>query len=69
MSRYSRWFYTKEGRRETWRETVTRYFDFFQDHLKENCKYKLDSKLREELEEDRYTFRCYDPINEMFNDC
>ena len=50
LSRYSRWL-PKEGRRETWRETVTRYFDFFQDHLKENCKYKLDSKLREELEE------------------
>jgi len=50
LSRYSRWL-PKEGRRETWRETVTRYFDFFQDHLKESCNYKLDSKLREELEE------------------
>lgn len=50
LSRYSRWL-PKEGRRETWKETVTRYFDFFQDHLKESCNYKLDSKLREELEE------------------
>ena len=50
LSRYSRWL-PKEGRRETWRETVTRYFDFFQEHLKESCNYKLDSKLREELEE------------------
>ena len=50
LSRYSRWL-PKEGRRETCKETVTRYFDFFQDHLKESCNYKLDSKLREELEE------------------
>jgi len=50
LSRYSRWL-PKEGRRETWRETVTRYFDFFQEHLKESCNYKLDSKLREELED------------------
>ena len=28
LSRYSRWDYDK-GRRETWEETVSRYFDFF----------------------------------------
>ena len=50
LSRYSRWV-PKEGRRETWRETVTRYFDFFQEHLKQSCKYNLDKSLREELED------------------
>tara|TARA_B100000029_G_scaffold305415_1_gene298272 strand:+ start:574 stop:2490 length:1917 start_codon:yes stop_codon:yes gene_type:complete len=50
LSRYSRWL-PKESRRETWRETVTRYFDFFQEHLKQSCKYSLDKSLREELED------------------
>ena len=50
LSRYSRWI-PKEGRRETWRETVTRYFDFFQEHLKQSCKYSLDKSLREKLED------------------
>ena len=50
LSRYSRWL-PKEGRRETWRETVTRYFDFFQEHLKQSCKYSLDKSLREKLED------------------
>ena len=50
LSRYSRWI-PKKGRRETWRETVTRYFDFFQEHLKQSCKYSLDKSLREELED------------------
>ena len=49
LSRYSRWLPDKK-RRETWDETIKRYFDFFQDYLKENCNYTLKSKLREELE-------------------
>ena len=49
LSRYSRWLDDK-GRRETWGETVTRYFDFFVDHLKENCNYDVPTELREELE-------------------
>ena len=32
LSRYSRWL-PKEKRRETWTETVLRYFDFFEKHL------------------------------------
>ena len=32
-SRYARWL-EKENRRETWEETVKRYFDFFEGHLK-----------------------------------
>lgn len=49
MSRYARWL-ESEKRREVWPETVGRYFDFFQVHLKENCNYTLTKKLREELE-------------------
>ena len=50
LSRYSRWLPEKE-RRETWGETVARYFDFFTEHLKELHDYKLTKALREELEE------------------
>ena len=50
LSRYSRWLPEKE-RRETWDETVKRYFDFFTDHLKEMHNYKLTKSLRDELEE------------------
>ena len=32
LSRYARWNY-ENGRRETWDETVERYFEFFTDHL------------------------------------
>ena len=32
LSRYARWIESK-GRRETWNETVQRYFDFFGQHL------------------------------------
>jgi len=48
-SRYARWI-NEETRRETWNETVTRYFDFFETHLKETCNYKLPKDLRKELE-------------------
>jgi len=49
LSRYSRWV-PELGRRETWEETVGRYFDFFEDHLKETCGYKVKKDEREELE-------------------
>jgi ribonucleoside-triphosphate reductase len=49
-SRYARWI-EKEKRRETWGETVKRYFDFFETHLRENNNYNLPKELREELEE------------------
>ena len=48
-SRYARWI-DEETRRESWNETVTRYFDFFETHLKETCNYKLPKDLRKELE-------------------
>lgn len=50
LSRYSRWL-PEKGRRETWEETIARYFDFFTEHLMETCEYKLTPKLRAELEE------------------
>ena len=49
LSRYSRWLDDK-GRRETWGETVARYFDFFQEHLKSECDYEVPADLRNELE-------------------
>ena len=49
LSRYARWDYDK-GRRETWDETVERYFDFFTGHLKETCGYDLENGERIELE-------------------
>ena len=49
LSRYSRWLPEKK-RRETWDETIKRYFDFFQEHLKDTCNYTLKPELREELE-------------------
>ncbi len=36
-SRYARWL-PEKGRRETWEETVDRFVDFFDNHLKENTK-------------------------------
>jgi ribonucleoside-triphosphate reductase len=50
LSRYSRWL-EKENRRETWNETVGRYFDFFENHLQENQGFHLTKALRKELEE------------------
>jgi len=49
LSRYSRWL-PKEGRRETWGETVERYFDFFEKHLKDTCKFTLPKEMRDKLE-------------------
>jgi ribonucleoside-triphosphate reductase len=49
LSRYSRWL-PEEKRREEWHETVSRYFNFFEEHLHENCSYKIPKKLRTELE-------------------
>jgi ribonucleoside-diphosphate reductase alpha chain len=39
-----------ENRRETWHETVKRYFDFFEEHLLEQHNYKVSKKEREDLE-------------------
>ena len=49
LSRYSRWLPEKE-RRETWSETISRYFDFFKEHLKETVNYDLPEDVRDRLE-------------------
>ena len=48
QSRYSRWL-DKEGRRETWEETVTRLLDFYRDFLKTNHKYTLPKEVYTDL--------------------
>ena len=50
LSRYARWK-EDEQRRETWSETVARYFDYMANHLASNNGYKLPDTLRSELEE------------------
>ena len=49
LSRYARWDYDL-GRRETWDETVERYFNFFSEWLEEKHEYKLENGERIELE-------------------
>jgi len=49
-SRYARYRY-EDNRRETWGETVARYFDFFEEHLYELHDYKLTEGNRKMLEE------------------
>jgi len=49
-SRYSR-FLDDKGRREHWEETVTRYFNFMEKHLKDKHQYTLNPALRHELEQ------------------
>jgi ribonucleoside-triphosphate reductase len=50
LSRYARWL-PELSRRETWPETVARYFDFFETHLKTNNGFTLDAKTRKTLED------------------
>ena len=49
-SRYARWR-DQDGRRETYEETVGRYFDFMASHLREHHNYTLSAKLHTELED------------------
>ena len=50
LSRYARWL-PEDARRETWIETVKRYFDFFEVHLKTECGYKVSKDVRQRLEQ------------------
>ena len=50
LSRYSRWL-PEKGRRETWTETVDRYFTFFEKHLKDRCDFDLKKNIQNELKE------------------
>ena len=48
LSRYARWK-EDEQRRETWVETVDRYFDYMDDHLQKNHNYTITKALKEKL--------------------
>jgi ribonucleoside-diphosphate reductase alpha chain len=50
LSRYAKWV-ESESRRETWGETVDRYFSFMANHLKQNYNYIPNEKLVAELKE------------------
>ena len=49
-SRYARWLWD-ENRRENWDETVARYFNFFDEHIKEVTGYTVTPQERKELEQ------------------
>jgi len=49
-SRYARWIW-EENRRENWDETVARYFNFFDDHIKEVTGYSVTPEERKDLEQ------------------
>jgi len=50
LSRYAKWV-EAESRRETWGETVDRYFSFMTNHLKQNYNYIPNGELVAELKE------------------
>jgi len=50
LSRYARWK-EDEQRRESWPETVGRYFDYMSKHLEKKRGYKMDDNTRDELEQ------------------
>ena len=50
LSRYARFDYTT-NRRETWDETVDRYFTHFKEHLKEKCDFNLTDKTSDPIKE------------------
>ena len=49
-SRYARWL-EDEGRRETWQETVGRYFNHMEKELLRNNNFVMDAAVRTELED------------------
>lgn len=49
VSRYSRWL-EDEGRRETWTETVQRYFDFMKSHMNTNYPGTIKDKTWKDLQ-------------------
>ena len=50
LSRYARWK-EDEQRRETWAETVDRYFTYMAGHLNKKHSYTLTKALKEKLQE------------------
>ena len=67
LSRYARWDYS-QGRRETWDETVGRYFTFFTEHLQEKHDYKLENGERTELENAVKNLQVH-ALNAVSDDC
>jgi ribonucleoside-diphosphate reductase alpha chain len=53
LSRYARWM-SEENRRETWGETVDRYFDYMLNSIGKNNGYTPDESLLKELKEAVY---------------
>ncbi len=49
-SRYARWLW-EENRRENWDETVARYFNFFDEHVKNVTGYSVTPEERKDLEQ------------------
>jgi ribonucleoside-triphosphate reductase (thioredoxin) len=49
-SRYARWIW-EENRRENWDETVARYFNFFDEHVKGITGYSITAEERKDLEQ------------------
>ena len=50
VSRYARWI-NEENRRESWNETVDRYFNYLETRLNDKNNYKLPVELRKELQD------------------
>jgi ribonucleoside-diphosphate reductase alpha chain len=48
LSRYARWR-DNDQRRENWGETVDRYFNYMENHLKKNHNYTITKALKEKL--------------------
>jgi ribonucleoside-diphosphate reductase alpha chain len=48
LSRYARWR-EDDQRRENWGETVDRYFNYMENHLKKNHNYSITKALKEKL--------------------
>jgi ribonucleoside-diphosphate reductase alpha chain len=49
-SRYAKWLWD-ENRRENWDETVARYFNFFDEHIKDVTGYTVTKEERKQLED------------------
>jgi len=49
VSRYARWI-EEYNRRETWNETVDRYFNYMETHLSKKYNYNLSTELRTKLQ-------------------
>jgi len=54
ISRYARWI-PEENRRETWKESVDRYFKFILNHLKEKFDYTPDPIVLSNLKDAVYS--------------